>query len=107
MKQRTPEELTEIAKKIHSGAIFSSMAVHPNDTHLLGMIFMPLMFAGEELREVWKEDPPHLVFAEMHDAMPRGVNGYPCFSSCAFLNEVEFQVVREKLVKIEEAMAAI
>ncbi|SUE95829.1 Uncharacterised protein [Ectopseudomonas mendocina] len=107
MNQRTPEELTEIAKKIHSGSIFSSMAVHPNDTHMLGMIFMPLLFAGDELREVWKKDPPHLVFAEMKDAMPRGINGYPCFGSCAFLNEAEFKVVREKLTKIEAAMAAI
>lgn len=107
MNDRTPEELTEIAKKIHSGAIFSTLSVHANDTHLLGSIFMPLLFAGEELREAWKKEPPHLVFCDMSKAMPRGINGYPCFAECAFLNEREFAFVRDKLKKIEEAMAAI
>jgi hypothetical protein len=107
MTERTPEELTEIAKKIHSGAIFSSMSVHPNDTHLLGSIFMPLLFAGEELREAWKKDTPHLVFCDMSKAMPRGINGYPMFAECAFLSKTEFEFVQDKLKKIEEAMAAI
>jgi len=104
---RTDEELTEIAKKIHAGAIFTSASIPADHHHMLGMVFMPLMFADEALQESFKEDPPHLVYAEMSKALPRGVNGYPMFPECAFLNEREWMFVRGKLEEIQQAMQAI
>lgn len=104
---RTDKELTEIAKKIHSGAIFTSASIPANDQHMLGMVFMPLMFADEAMRESFKENPPHLVYAEISKSLPRGINGYPMFGECAFLNEQEWAFVRDKLDKIQQAMQSI
>lgn len=107
LNSRTPEELTEIAKRMHSGEIFSSAAVRPEDQHMLTSIFLPLMFADDTLRESIAAKPPHLVCAYMSDALPRGINSYPMFSSCFFLDEQELKTVAAKLEKIEQAMRQI
>lgn len=107
MTERTEEELTEIARQLYRGEIFTSAQVRPGDEHMLPMIFMPLTFADETLIKQIEKDKPAVIYAKLSDALPRGINGYPCMPNCSFLSVEEWRTVYAKYEKIKTAMEQI
>lgn len=103
----TNEELTELARQLYRGEIFTSTQVRKEDLSSISMIFLPLAFAADVLRETIANQKPEVVYAKMNDALPRGINGYPMFTSCAFFNKAEWDFVYDKFLAIKKAMESI
>lgn len=104
---RTNETLKEIALGLYKGEIFTSMQVPEHETHLLPVIFMPLMaMSTEDLKS--REEVPYVVFSHMkHTLGSRGINGFPIFSACEFLTKEEFDIVAKYHKEITEKVKAI
>ncbi len=81
--------LKQLAIDIVEGKVFGSwMLKDPKD---IGMVFLPLIFAaskdfeGVDIVSVY----------EYYDkALPRGVNGYPCFASANFLSSKQVEEIQ-------------
>ena len=97
---RTSNELFEIAQGMVEGHIFSSLHL-PRPEDALS-VFMPLMFLDEETAEIWKDDPPEVLFEYLHKAGPRAINGMPCFMSFQFLDKTDTEKLLSMCQKIEE-----
>ena len=99
---KTKDELIEIAKGINDNTIFCDLNI-PTENYKanLAMIFLPIMFGAKVDFEVG------LAYAYMHEALPRGANGFPCFARVYFLTIDEAQIVREKLIEIKEVLKQI
>jgi len=114
------EEVKEFALGIYRNEIFTEYHIKEQDkANLLTMIFMPLMFGFEafglnnpEIRGAFEKSPPGMCYARYYDAsgrsqtFPRSINGYPIFSSCAFLSREDTDRVNEKFYQVKAAMDA-
>jgi len=97
------QDLKEIAKGIHRGEIFTSNHVRQNESpDILGMIFMPLVFMNEKDRKDLIEKKVTVFYANMKDAAPRSINGYPIFFSMSYLTDAEWLKVLQYLKKLEK-----
>lgn len=111
----TDEEVKEFALGIYRNEIFTEYHVRESDkANLLGMIFMPLMFGfnDPEALGALEKNPPGMCYARYHDSrgrsqtLPRSINGYPIFASCAFLSREDTDRVNEKYNQITEALGS-
>ena len=101
---KTNEEIRQLALDAFKGNIFFATMIPDKDQdHLLPSVFMPIMFAGEELlKKLFELDAvPYEYFDK---AGPRSVNGYPCFFSMYYLSGKDYDRVRSKLKEIKEVM---
>jgi hypothetical protein len=110
----TDEEVKEFALGIYRNEIFTEYHIRESDLCHLTMIFMPLALGAftedpEELGAMEKS-PPGMCYARYRDAQgrdqtfPRSINGYPIFSSCAFLSKEDTVRVHEKYNEIKDAL---
>lgn len=104
---RSAEELTQIAKDLHAGKIWTSG--HCRSRQEVGQVFAILGFLDKKTaknvaRRVGKKG---MIFEYMDRAMPLGINGMPIFFSFRTLRPCEKAIVDEKLRQIERAMEAI
>jgi len=105
MKNLPPEELKKIAIDLRAGRIFCDRQL---DTCIdPGMVFMPIMFFDDKTTESLRADPPGLVYEYMSEALPRGVNGYPCFMSMRYLSIDDTKSLFEIIKKLEAAEKAV
>jgi hypothetical protein len=111
----TDDEVKEFALGIYRNEIFTEYHVREQDKkNLLGMIFLPLalgMFADNpEQLGAMEKSPPGMCYARYHDSqgrsqtLPRNINGYPIFASCAFLSREDTDRVNEKYNQIKETL---
>lgn len=107
MTERTEEELTELARQLYRGEIFTSAQIRQGEEQMVPMIFLPLSFATDEVIAMIERDKPHVIYGELKDALPRGISGYPCLPNCAFLSKAEWDTVYAKYEKIKAAMESI
>lgn len=99
-KQARDTRLKELAVKIHRNEVFTSLQVPKHDEYLLPMIFMPLtLMKQSQIREL-KRQGAHMLYADMKDALPRGINGYPIFGSMGFTTKAE----TVRLIEIVKAL---
>lgn len=101
------EKISEIAKGIVANEVFISWQISERDQHMLGMIFMPLMFMDELTTKQMQNNKITHLWAKMNTAGPRGINGYPIFSGMGMLNQDDARRIHEKVVKIEKLLADI
>lgn len=47
------------------------------------------------------------IIGDMKDRFPMGVNGYPIFHACSFIHKEDWKLIREKVRRMEKAMARI
>lgn len=96
---RPDQELKKLALEYTEGKIFGSWNIHETDQKsVIGMVFMPITFM---LKKDLPEDIAH-VYAYMHEAGPRSINGYPMFYSCYMLNEADYKKFVEYVNKIRK-----
>lgn len=101
---RTDEELKKLAIDIHKGAVFGSWAVEES---MLTMVFMALSLMDKSaIQDIQKYNPVHL-YEYINKALPRGINGYPMFTSFSMLNKEEWATVRMYIEKLRAAEAAL
>ena len=97
---RTNEEIFNIARDMIDGHIFSSF--HLRRLEDATCVFMPLIFLDEETSEIWKDDPPGVIYKYVHKAMPRSVNGMPSFMSFHFLDSKDTERLRSMIEKLQK-----
>ncbi|MGX5608873.1 hypothetical protein ACWKTZ_21110 [Bacillus cereus] len=91
---RTEEELKELAKRVITNEVFMA-----SDEESISNAFMLLVSLGAEF-------PAGTValYEEYSKALPRGINGYPMFSSCGYLSKEEFKIFIEHYKKYNELL---
>jgi hypothetical protein len=111
----TDEEVKQFALGIYRNEIFTEYHIRESDVkNVIGMVFMPLalgMFSDDpEMLGAMEKSPPGMCYARYRDengrdqTFPRSINGYPIFSSCAFLSKEDTVRVHEKLHEIKEML---
>ena len=103
MKNRPESEIKEIARDMHRGLIFTDRHIKSADERLLGTIFMILSLMDKKGMEKMMKDPPGMVYEYFSKAGPRGVNGYPCFTSMNILSIDDTKKVFELIQKLEKS----
>ena len=99
------EEIKKLALAMYRGEIFTSMQV--KEPSMLSMVFMVLMFMDEvQQRELIASGVVHF-YAEMKDAGPRSVNGYPCFFGASTLTAEDASALIDQYNKIVKTMEEI
>jgi len=96
-----------LAERILKNEIFTDHQVR--DQGLVPSIFMPVAFIGDdpEACGAFKKNPPGMIYAEMKDAAPRSINGYPMFFSCSFLSQKDTERVFAVYKAMTEALDSI
>ena len=103
-ESRSDEQIKDLALQLYKNEIFTSLQVPDNSTHLLPSIFMPLIFMDDLTKKVLLLNEAHCFYAEMKDAGPRSINGYPMFFSMLYLNRTDADRLIKKYNAIKEAM---
>lgn len=105
---RTPlpkEETKKLALAMYRGEIFTSMQV--KEPNMLPMVFMVLTLMNEvQIRSLMSSGVVHF-YAEMKDASPRGINGYPCFFNASTLTAEDATAIIDQYNKIVKTMEEI
>lgn len=104
-QSKTPERLKQIATDVQSGRIYTSQQIPPGMK--AEMIFMVLIFAGENLIDWIKENDVAVLFEYMDRAGPSFVNGQPIFFSCEYLTTDEWRVVHKLVGEIDAAIDGV
>lgn len=104
------DKLKQIAKDMYNNVIFSSLFLTEHDQHLITSIFTAFAFIGpgmdgednrervigavleQEHYENWVKEIG-MIYENMSEALPRGINGYPMFMSCKFLDRKDTKKV--------------
>ncbi len=96
-----------LAERILKNEIFTDHQVREQD--LVPSIFLPVALMGDdpEACGAFKKNPPGMIYAEMKDAAPRTINGYPMFFSCSFLSHKDTERVFAVYQAMTEALASI
>lgn len=100
-KPLTAEEQESLAWDILGGRVFGTWQVPEQDAHLIASIFLPLIFASEDQRQWMKDNSIIHVFEYISEAGPRNINGYPCFFSAHYLNDVDTKAVQARFNEIK------
>jgi hypothetical protein len=98
------EKIKEIAKGMYRNEIFTSMQIPEYDQHLLQSIFMPLIFLDTLSIKQMELDEICGFYANMSDAAPGSINGYPCFFSLNILNREDITKILEEYKKIVDVL---
>lgn len=96
-----------LAERILKNEIFTDHQVR--DQNLVPNIFLTVALMGNdpEACGAFKKNPPGMIYAEMKDAAPRSINGYPMFFSCSFLSHKDTERVFAVYQAMTEALASI
>lgn len=99
-------KIKQLAMDIVDGKVFGSWMMRDGDDRLMPTIFMPVMFMPEWWALECVRDKISQVYEYQSEAMPRGVNGYPCFGSMRLIdrNDVaKLDIAINKLVAMKQA----
>jgi hypothetical protein len=107
----TDEEVKQFALGIYRNEIFTEAMIRPQDKGLIGQIFLPLLMGFDhETIGAMEKSPPGMCYARYRDSQgrdqtfPRSINGYPIFSSCAFLSIEDTNRVQDKYIEIKKTL---
>ena len=94
------DELKEIAVGIHRGEIFISAQLLDKD-QLLQCFTLLNLLDDKQLEDLAKAQPL-VLYEYMSHRGPCDLNGHPVFFSFRWLNEEEWAVVREILIRLQD-----
>lgn len=103
-KNKTDEELKQIAKDLWAGKIFSDRHIPPGDSHMMLSVFMPFVFMDKKTLKDMQREKIDFVYEYLDKAGPRAINGMPMFMSCRILTKPETKKMFEYYEKFK-AMA--
>lgn len=105
LPRKSPEELEKLVQDIIAGQIFGSWNIPQEQSRMIMSVFMPLAFLEESQRDILKETAH--IYAEMKDAGPRSINGMPCFFSMNLIGPEDWQIVADRVIKIQRQIDAL
>lgn len=89
----TDDQIRQFVNDLCEDRIFTDRHLHPRDSNLLSMIFMPLalgLFKDHSKEEIEKLQIGG--FWEYYEkAGPRSINGYPIFFSCHIIGQKDLE----------------
>lgn len=110
MKNRTDEEVKQIALDLHRGKIFTDRHISDDDDGFkLERVFFVLGMLKPEQMDAIKADPPGLIFEYIEKAGPRGFGNLPMFFSMQMLSQedtTKMFAIYNKLREAEESVLA-
>lgn len=99
----TDKQIKDLAKRIYKGEVFTSYTKGMT-THLLPMVFMPLVFLSDETKQEMIDNEADMLYAPLSAAGPRSINGMPQFYEFNWCSKTDTEKVFEKLEAIREAV---
>jgi hypothetical protein len=110
IQNRPEEELKALAKLVVLGEVFTSQQVRPEDSNLLQVIFLPVMFMEYPSEEIasWSRENWGIIYADMKDASPTAINGYPSgFSRVVILNKNDSIKLMQSIQEVHKVLNTI
>ena len=104
IKNLTDDEINALAENIYRERVFTSNHIRQGDLEMLPVIFMPLVFADEKLREHLLKDAPGMIYEHLSEAGQLSINGYPIFFSFHIVSQENTKKVWEKFEQIKKAV---
>ena len=101
LKNRSDRELKRIAHDIYTGKVFCNRQVEPS---MLSSVFMVWALLNPLEKKEMLDRGMSMMYAEMSNAMPRQINGYPVFGEMSVLNKHDDHMVYKHYKDIQEAM---
>lgn len=98
----TNEEVRNYAFAIIGGSALATWQIPEQDSDLLPMIFMPLMFLDEFQVKAEQRDGTVHAIGHMRHAFDRGINGYPMFSSIRTLQQSDADRIAKMISALKE-----
>jgi len=96
----TEDGLKDFVLGCCNGHIFTSNQVPDEEAqHLLGSIFMPLVFGALKNYDQESIENIGVLWEHMSEAAPRGINGYPMFFSCRIMHKDDWTRARAAIKK--------
>jgi len=92
---RSEQELRQLALDLKANKIFTSTQIPPEDSDLLGSVFIILALMDEKQHAEFLAKKPAFVYEYYSEAGPYGVNGYPSFMSMRFVAEDELPLIKQ------------
>lgn len=93
---KTELELKELALDVFSGrAVTSHQIAHlceERGENVMGMVFMPLLMMDKQQFDWLKSNDVAMLYEYMENALPRSINGLPCFMAFHTLNAEEYEL---------------
>lgn len=99
---KTDEELRQLAMDIAENKVFTDRHLQQHEYNLINMIFMPLGLMDKETLMKFLTPPPGMIYEYYSEALPRGINGLPMFSSVKSLSREESDKIHPMIVEIME-----
>ena len=90
----TEQQMKQLAMDIVDGKVFGSWSLDEHSQSLTTCIFMPILFMNEEQTKKMKEDEVVHLYEYLDKAGPRCINGYPMFTSMAYITKKDWHIVR-------------
>lgn len=98
--RKTDEEIATLAKRVYRNEIFMSWNIENNAD--LPLVFLPISFFEKEAVQQLVDDGIGYFYEEYDKALPRSVNGYPCFGSMHVLSEEDGLRIAKRVAEIIE-----
>jgi hypothetical protein len=103
-RSRTDAELEQLAQDVIADKVFTSMQVRRMED--MTMVFMMLAFLEREDVEWLKSQDIYFFYEYMDKALPRSINGYPCFLSMQYLSREDYNKLAKRYDEIKNLLAA-
>lgn len=98
---KTDDELRQLAMDIVDNKVFTDRHMQEHEAHMLGQVFMPIIFMDQEQSKAVFEDVG-MVYEYYSEAGPRSVNGLPMFMSVRFLSNEETNRIAPMIKEIQD-----
>ena len=102
--KRTNQEIAELAEKVYRGDTFVSFGLNPEQ---IRTCFMPLLLCDKKLWSYMKHNSITTFYAPMSHALPRSINGLPCFGGMNMLDKKDGIKLKQKMIQMQKAIDAI
>ncbi len=107
LKNRSEDNLKQLAHDIYTGRVFTDRHVDLKDRKdgTVGMVFLALgLLDMVELKKLRMQDIG-MIYEYMDKQGTRGVNGYPCFFSFYILSKLDSKKVDQYYAEIDNKMS--
>lgn len=90
------DELRQFVLALCDGKVFTSQHI-PADRQkrMLPLVFLPLFFGGVDYLPERDHDKIGLFWEYRDQALPRSIDGYPCFMSCRVMTRSDWERAHE------------
>lgn len=100
--EMTEEAVTKLARELVTNLVFMSDQLRSGRDVMTA--FMVLNFANKGLLNQWKRRGITHVYEYYSKALPRSINGMPCFTSCYPINATDYKRVRARELEMRRAL---